>query len=311
MQAWGISDKPLLPEQVASMLAIDEQHMLCWMARDHYEGKGDIVDLGAFLGGSTYCLAKGLSENRRVSRRDHRIHSYDLFICPTDTYSRGLIGIDREPGSSVLDIYRRNIVPFEREIVVRPGDVLTQPYSGGFIEILFIDICKTEAVNDAVVGRFIPLLIGPGAIIVHQDYNHPYLPWVHVTTALLRPYCRYLGDASGSKTFVVERSIPSKVIQRCLDASTSFDEKQQILRAEMDATENRYSTAMVAMGSAWLTFLNEGAAVGAQRLDSLAHLFDVEWVPQQVDQMRASMEYLRDRAGFDTFMDGLWPSEQA
>lgn len=50
------------------------------LARDQYTGQGEIIDGGAFLGGSTLALATGLRDNPSVANRAGRVDLYDMFV---------------------------------------------------------------------------------------------------------------------------------------------------------------------------------------------------------------------------------------
>ena len=45
------------------MLGLDERRLLYHLARNSYTGEGSVVELGAFCGASTCCLAAGLRDN--------------------------------------------------------------------------------------------------------------------------------------------------------------------------------------------------------------------------------------------------------
>ena len=62
-----------------TMLWREERLFLYHVARDLYQGRGEIVDLGAFLGGSAACFAAGLRDRRWGCDTRGRIHSFDLF----------------------------------------------------------------------------------------------------------------------------------------------------------------------------------------------------------------------------------------
>src|SRR5437763_14459691 len=81
------SESTTLPAEITrvkTMLSAQELELLYTLARDRYSGRGEIVDGGAFLGGSTLALACGLRDNARVANKSRRIHSYDLFV--SDSY---------------------------------------------------------------------------------------------------------------------------------------------------------------------------------------------------------------------------------
>src|SRR5260370_7961703 len=60
------------------MLGLEERKLLYQLARYVYTGTGAVVELGAFCGASTCCLAAGLRDNPRAGGQ--RVHSYDSFI---------------------------------------------------------------------------------------------------------------------------------------------------------------------------------------------------------------------------------------
>ncbi len=57
-----------------------EQGYLQWYCQNKYSGRGEIVDLGCYLGASTISEAKGLDKNPQVELKDGRIHAYDIFV---------------------------------------------------------------------------------------------------------------------------------------------------------------------------------------------------------------------------------------
>jgi hypothetical protein len=173
------ADPQTLAFQPASptMLAPYEAQMLRWLAANAWSGRGDIVDLGCFLGGSTCCFGDGALANPRLATAsDQPIHVFDMFVCPKDVHSRGMIGETKQPGESVLDIFEHHTAPYQRLLRVYPGDLLQQRYQGRAIELLFVDIAKTYDLNDFIVRNFLANTVGAGTLVVHQDYNHPWLP---------------------------------------------------------------------------------------------------------------------------------------
>lgn len=280
------------PWPVPTMLNEEEQRILYWLGA---QARGDIVDLGAFLGGSTLMLARGAQENPRRPT----VHSYDMFICPKDPYSQGLIGHGRRPGDSVRDLYEANISPVRDRVRIYEGDVGIQDYEGAPIDVLFVDIAKTADLNDHILATHFTHLTGAGAFIVHQDYNHGWVPWVHLTAHLLRPWCTYLADTGGTRLVRVTADIPAEALKRCEWGATGHAEKLSLLRAERDGNETAYGAAMVQLGIAWLSFLEDGAAAAEAEL---AHpLLDQDYLPAQVEQMRCSIKSFGSSAGVERY----------
>ncbi len=63
--------------EIPTMLTREERKMLSYVAEHMFQGRGAIVDLGCFLGGSSAFLAHGLSRN--PSGRNFQVQSFDLF----------------------------------------------------------------------------------------------------------------------------------------------------------------------------------------------------------------------------------------
>lgn len=78
LRPWASSQKEIegMPR---GMLRVVEGSMLYFFARDYFRGFGEIVDAGAFLGASSFCLAKGLEDNDEIRAKSGRLHAYDLF----------------------------------------------------------------------------------------------------------------------------------------------------------------------------------------------------------------------------------------
>ena len=76
-QAW--IDVPFaLPSAIPTMISDEERRYLYWLAARVWSGSGDIVEIGPWLGGSTYCLAAGMCDSgHRVAGR---LKVFDNFI---------------------------------------------------------------------------------------------------------------------------------------------------------------------------------------------------------------------------------------
>src|SRR5262245_7828581 len=153
------AESPTLPDdlrQVKTMLSAQELTLLYRLARDAYAGCGEIVDGGAFLGGSTLALALGLRDNPRVADKAFRIHSYDYFVA--DHFAPQFIqGVPE--GASTRPYYESVIAPVAEHVAVHEGDITTFPWRRDTpIEILFIDVAKSWETNDFLLQQFFPQL---------------------------------------------------------------------------------------------------------------------------------------------------------
>jgi len=193
---------------IPSMICEDESLYLHWLAREVYQGHGEIVDAGPLLGGSTVSLASGLANNDRVPDKK-RIHSYDLFEYFPDFKERLLPRSTLKQGDSLLPLFLENTSMYREIIEIHSGDITKERWEGGPIELLFIDCDKDWDIHNHINREFFRALI-PGAIVVQQDYFHYGCPWIHLQMEFLKEYFEIAhGPASGGTVgFKVVRPIP-------------------------------------------------------------------------------------------------------
>lgn len=154
-----------------------------WYAREVYEGRGAIVDLGCMNGSSTGALASGLAANGRVAGR--KVQAFDRFI---KTWPR----IPGEPlediptGGDFFHRFLEHTAPWKDLIEPYRGDAGTIAWSEGPIEYLLVDLMKSWDTASMVTERFFPLVLDRVGLVVHQDFLHFYTPWIHVIMHRLR-----------------------------------------------------------------------------------------------------------------------------
>ena len=181
---WADAPIPREVADVPTMLGTDERALLYVLARDHVRGDGAIIDAGCFLGGSTIALASGLAENPRGGG-SRPIQTYDLFTLEQtyiDSYP-GLVG-DIPAGESMRPRFEELLGPLLEYVAVNEGDICRRRWTGEPIEVLFIDICKSWAINDHVTREFFPALIPGHSVVIQQDLVHEWLPYLHITMGL-------------------------------------------------------------------------------------------------------------------------------
>lgn len=189
------------------LLGLEERKLLYQLARYVYTGEGAVVELGAFCGASTCCLAAGLRDNPRAA--GNRLHSYDCFIA-NEQYLVDFIWTQFdeavEMGQSFAAIFRRVTAEFVDLIEVHTGDLLEESWpSEKPIEILFVDVAKTLALSGKVLNEIVPHLIPGKSIVIHQDFYHPtafYLPVVMDSSWTISPSSKRVAigrQRSGSK----------------------------------------------------------------------------------------------------------------
>lgn len=164
-----------------TMLCDEEVRLLEYIGST-YQSIGEIIDAGAFVGGSTISLAKGLLRAGKVAK----IRSFDLFVAGEFEGNCELINAPGK-GSSFRHIYDENISQYSAMIEVNQGDICKFDFNRP-IEILFLDCLKASEVNDFIVPNLFSKLIPGKSIVIQQDYLHEYLPWIHITMELLKDY---------------------------------------------------------------------------------------------------------------------------
>jgi tetratricopeptide (TPR) repeat protein len=155
-------------DRVRSMLSDQEKRYLTWLASEKYEGWGAIVELGVWLGSSSAALAEGLRRNGRTDK----IYSFDRFVW--EDYMAAVASEDLKPGDDFLPLYLREIGEYRPWIEARKIDLLDYSWTGGPIEILFVDSAKTWDLTNAILKGFGPYLVPERSRVVLQDFRFPY-----------------------------------------------------------------------------------------------------------------------------------------
>ena len=199
------------------MITANEKAYLYWYARHIFSGKGDIVDLGCWLGSTTISLAMGLERNDHV-KANRLIHSYDEFVWRAymDSGAKGtsLEGKYR-PGDSFLDEFERRTYPWRSNVKACPGDLAKVGWPGAAIEFLLIDAMKSWDAATGVVRNFFPALVPGRSLVMHQDFAHWYTSWIHPIQYRLREYFEPLYDvpSSSSMVFRLIKPLPPDLLQ--------------------------------------------------------------------------------------------------
>jgi SAM-dependent methyltransferase len=244
-EAIGAWQEHELPEQLAippTMLTPDEVRLLHHLADERYAGEGCIVDCGSFLGGSTVALADGLRRNlaRRGRPEEPLIHAFDRF--EVEEYTRGVFfPATTRPGTSFRARFDGAVAPYAGLVEVHGGDIEQQRWTGGPIEILFVDVAKHWTTCDWVTRELFGHLIPGRSIVVQQDYLYDtWTAWLHVTMEYYAEYFEYVCDTGvNSVVFRHTKAIPPEVLQTHTVARLSRDEKVAL----MDRAAGRFPPA--------------------------------------------------------------------
>ena len=218
------------------MLGLDERKLLYHLARNVYTGEGAVVELGAFCGASTCCLAAGLRDNPLAAGR--QMHTYDRFIA-NEPYLVDFIRTQFDGplnmGQSFGAIFRRATAQFANLIKVHEGDLLEETWPPDEpIEILFVDVAKTLALSGKVLIEFVAHLIPGKSIVVHQDFYHPTAFYLPVVMDFLSDHFSIVeAGRDWSVAFRLEATIPREKLEIAGRYRFSFVQQHTAFRRMM------------------------------------------------------------------------------
>jgi hypothetical protein len=253
---------------IPTMLSKMERRLLYSLARD-YAGDGAIVDAGSFLGGSTAALLAGVRD-RPEPWAGPPVASYDLFRVDQSMIPK-FFADDRsvQLGDSFRARFDEHVSRFDVPHVVHEVDITKVGWSGGPIDVLFLDILKSPAINDAVLRDFFPSLVPGKSVIVHQDYGWGDTPWIPVTVELMRDSLVLLDWMEwGTHVFLVAEELPDELL-RCGVADLGLDTKIQLLEDAARHAEG-WVLGMLEISRALLIAEREGPEVALAELDAIA-----------------------------------------
>ena len=218
------------------MLGLDERRLLYHLARNNYTGEGAVVELGAFCGASTCCLAAGLRDNPLAATR--QVDSFDNFIASEPylvDFLRTQFRETVELGKSFEAVYRRSIAPFADRVRVHKGDLLDQTWPADDpIEILFVDVAKTLALSGKVLTEFFTRLIPGKSLVIQQDFYHPTTFYLPVVMDFLSDYFTIIeAGRDWSVVFKLETAIPLEKLEVAARYEFSFVQQHGALRRMM------------------------------------------------------------------------------
>lgn len=131
--------------------------------------KGEIVELGAWLGASTAYIAAALRD-AGVARK---AHVYDKFqVKPShEKKLKAFYGDGKAPKAPSLDQYRANLGPLLEFVETHPGQIEELRWRLGKIAVLISDAPKRVPAISSVLTTFRGAL-EPGAVMAWQDFCH-------------------------------------------------------------------------------------------------------------------------------------------
>lgn len=215
--------------QAPGLITQGEREFLVALGRDMANVDGVYVDAGSFLGASAEALATGYRQARPTRNTPH-VHCFDTFQTPfpeTCALIKRKSGVQIHPNESFRPVFEANTQAVRDLLVVYEGDIGDVDLFPSHISLLFLDICKSLETHSKVFDLFVRQLRPDVGVLVHQDYHHPHLPYIHVCT-------EYLAHRFEIITPRIGESLALRLKTRLTDAELArviqydFSQKEQI-----------------------------------------------------------------------------------
>jgi hypothetical protein len=190
---------------VPTMITVEEKKYLVWLTQDFWSGTGDVVEVGPWLGGSTWCLASGMRFNgsREPAGRLHVIDNFRWLPFMSERAD-----VELKPGQSFRPNFERNLAPYLDIVVVhevslpdddsaalaehggiRAEDGVGETFSADIITaqvaIAFVDGAKSWQALRHLLHELAPRFVPDKSVIVFQDFQAALAFWVPMAVALL------------------------------------------------------------------------------------------------------------------------------
>ena len=261
--AWRRDPVPAAARGATTMLMPDELRLLTFLTRDYYAGEGAIIDAGCFLGGSTLALADGARAWCRGHGRAETpmIDSYDLF--EVEDWTRGIYFPETTPvGASTRARFDAAIASHAALVRVHEGDITAEPWTGGPIEILFIDVAKHWTVCDWITANFFARLIPGRSVVVQQDYLYPtHTGWLQVQMEAFSDCFEIVCDTGlNSVAFLHTRPIAPERLVPDLVTAMPDDRVRDLLARAAARFSGEQRAILEAAGQHFLEMRNHGRA---------------------------------------------------
>jgi hypothetical protein len=235
---WTALKLPAALTRIKAMLSDEEKQYLTWLTAEKFEGWGAVVDLGPWLGSSSAALAEGLRRQNSTAR----VQSYDLFKWDRE-YMSAIAAEDLAPGDDFRPLFLREVGEYASMIDAHKEDVSRLRWSGGPIEILFVDVAKTWDLTNAVFRGFGHALVPGKSRVVLQDFRHHSTHWLPLVFDS-RPDLWTEAEAveeGWTVTFIPNKKLdgPDGITSEPSEESFSFETAETLMRARMARESDR------------------------------------------------------------------------
>lgn len=253
------------PNHISTMISAEEKQYLYWLGGSVWRGKGLIVEIGPWLGGSTWCLAAGMKSSGHVT--DKRLVVYDNFIWREFMSERA--ALDLKPGDSFQAEFLKNLSKYESvvdsykralpdETIASDQDAQSKRYvsdenvtlfegvpGSETVEILFVDGAKSWLGLKHLLLNVSERLVPGQSILVCQDFKYWGNYWVPLLLTFLSDHLEPIHNvlSATTVTFRLTRAISRNDLEPLAnhiagvptnDALTAIDRAAGMLRTNGD-----------------------------------------------------------------------------
>ena len=221
------SHRQLEFKRLMSQTTMQERETAYALARYVFSGDGEIFDVGAAAGGSSYCFAAGVLDSEIANKRQ-RVVALDKF----DGYSMRAFQQRITPDLNIRDdmaLFRYQTMPVADALDPIRIDLNVQ--FPGFrnktvIEIAHIDAAKTLETWRAIVSRLLETIIPGKTVWIFQDFVRIRLPWHAYAIAEIEPFGHLIGGSLlGTLYFLFDKPPSSQVAQRLAKDAFTLEQK--------------------------------------------------------------------------------------
>ncbi|HMS40344.1 MAG TPA: hypothetical protein PKE69_08970 [Pyrinomonadaceae bacterium] len=213
-----------LTNELVGMTSRFEQDYFAEYGEKIYVGKGEIVDLGCWLGSTTIPLVKGLLKNPAFVGSGRKVFAYDLFVwfewMNDSTFGTDLAQKYRE-GDIFVEEFKLRTKDFAEHIEICAGDLREIGWTGASIEFLLIDAMKDWSLANAIVRDFYPSLVPNESVVLHQDFAHFFTPCIHLVQWLFRENFEFANEVANSPSVIFKYT--SKIDGELLQKTYGYD----------------------------------------------------------------------------------------
>jgi hypothetical protein len=172
------------PYRIPGMITTEEKQYYLYISK-FYSGKGQVLELGPWLGCSTAYILHGLTQNRHFG--NHKLFVYDDFIWRSswmDSYYHE--GNRPKNHQSFRHLFEKYMRLFHDKLIVQQSKISTYDgneniqqfsWNHGKVELCFVDCGRNLHVNDAWYQILVHYFITNRTLLILQDWQtHKEVP---------------------------------------------------------------------------------------------------------------------------------------